>query len=304
MILRKILDETCHRMDRGIPCLIGDSQWGKTRYVSDWSKENGREMIRLLVQTKEPEAICGYDVKNPKTGDLQHALASWARKIKSSPKDKKFTLFVDELDKPREAALSSILTLMCDGIVEDYNIMERDVAIVAAMNVPRAPLPDPLVNRLLFIAYPSELEHMTSGLKKMRSIASEYLEMPKAAFPERKKNKGIIHRLESWMDCMDFWKDEAFRHTIITGLVPHKDIAYISTRLDPKAFVGIDGTMWAQEARPSDLRDMLINLLNADKDQQKRYDILKVLCDRANADPTSEFSQALATVAERMHEVQ
>lgn len=300
-VIEKILNETAGRVDRGIPCLISEPQWGKTYTVMKWARENDYNPIRLLCQTMEPEAIMGYDVKHPTTGELVWAAPSWLRPILKEPK-KKWLVFLDELDKAREAVLSTLLTLLCDKVVQNVTLPQT-VALVAAMNPARAPLPPALIERLLFIKYPLDGTDLGEGLKKLRSIAREYLEVPKCEFPKHVKNKGCVHRLENWADSSEFWTNDAFRHTIITGLVPIKDVAWWQNKLDPKAFMGVDLTAWAENAKPSDIKDSLIDILNNEKDQQKRYDVLKVLCDRANADPSGEVAQVLSKVAERMHEV-
>lgn len=305
MTLEKLMSETAGRKDRGIVTLIGPPQWGKTEFATRWSKNEGRTMVRLLAQTMEPEAICGYDVKHPKTGELHWMPPSWLRVILKEP-EKKWTLFIDELDKAREATLTALLTLLCDRMVQNQSLPDT-VAIVAAMNVPRAPLPPALVERLLFVPFPTgnDLENtILPAMDSLKSIAQEYLEVPKVAFPDRVKNAGAVFRLLSWSKCHDFWKDEMLRHTVITGLVPLKDVAWWVARLDPKAFVGVDLATWAENARPSDLMDSIVPLFNADKDQQHRYDALKKLCDRANADPSGEIAQVLAKIAEKMHEIE
>lgn len=299
-ILKTIFDETAGRKDRGIPCLIGPPQWGKTYSVMQWSEMNGRKVVRLLAQTMEPEAICGYDVRNAK-GELIWAPPSWLRIIFSDP-TQKWTLFLDELDKAREASQTALLTLLCDRMVQN-KMLPDTVAIVAAMNVPRSPLPPALVERLLFMQFPVQNTDLTEGITTLKSIAKEYLECPNVPFPERIKNKGIAIRLESWTKFNGFWEDENLRSTVVMGLVPIKDIPWWQSKLDPKAFHGVNLATWAEKARPSDVRDSLISLLNSEKDQQKRYDVLKVLCDRANADPTSEIAKVLSDLAERMHEV-
>ena len=301
-ILRKLLDETAGRKDRGIVTLIGPPQSGKTHSVLEWSKDNGREVVRLLAQTMEPEAICGYDVKHPQTGELVWAPPSWLRTILAQPK-KKWTLFIDELDKAREASQTALLTLLCDRMVQNMKLPDT-VAIVCAMNVPRAPMPPALVERLLFVTFPSKNDDLTKGFKTLKSLAKEYLEYPKIQVPDRVKNKGAVHRIESWTQCEGFWSDENFRHAVVVGLVPIKDVPWWTQKLDPKAFAGIDLTVWAENARPSDITNSLIDLLNSEKDQQKRFEVLKTLCDRANQDPSGEVAQVLSKVAERMAEVE
>lgn len=301
-IVEKIFDETAGRADRGIPCLIGPPQNGKTHSVLWWSEKNGYKVVRLLAQTMEPEAITGYDVKHPTLpGILVHANPDWFRIIMENPKQK-WVIFMDELDKAREASQTSVLTLLCDRMIQNKKLPDT-VAIFCAMNEPRSPLPPALVERLLFIPFPGKNDDLTKGLKVFRSIAKEYLETPKIQFPEKKKNKGTLHRLESWQNCPDFWADEDLRHTIVVGLVPVKDVAWMMGKLDPKAFMGLDLSNWATNARPSDIKNSLIDLLNSEKDQQKRYDVLKILSDRANADPSGEVAQVLSQVAERLHEV-
>jgi len=304
-IVETLLDETVGRADRGIVCFLGDPQWGKTTTVIKWSEKNDRQVIRLLAQTMEPETICGYDVKHPTTGKLVWQPANWGRIIQDAKKGQKFTLFIDEMDKAREANLTSLLTLLCDRMIQNWKLPD-DVTIVCAMNPAKAPLPPALVERLLFVQYPTQEDLDQTILPNMgilRSIAKEYLEVPKVVFPIKVKNAGTVFRMLSWTKCQEFWSNEDLRHTIVCGLVPTKDIPWWTTKLDPKAFMGVDMTSWAENARPSDIRDSLIDLLNSDRDQQKRYDVLKVLCERANADPSGEVTKVLAEVAERMHEV-
>jgi len=305
LILKKLLSETARRKDRGVVCSIGDPQWGKTYTHTEWAREENREVIRLLVQTKEPESIVGYDVKHPVTGKLQFELASMYRKIKEGPKSKLWHIFIDELDKPREASLSSILTLICDRMIEDYTLPDT-VSMSAAMNIPRAPLPEALVARLLFVPFPTTDDLTNQIIPSMgifQSVAREYLKVPKVSFPERKKNAGTIHKLLAWSKCDEFWTDEALRHTVITGLVPVEDIAWWTDKMNPKLFTGVDLTKWAELARPSDVLNSLIDVLNSDQNQQKRYDVMKVLCDRANEEPTGEMAKVLEKLADRMHEV-
>jgi hypothetical protein len=294
--LRTLINATIGRRDRGVPTLIGDPQFGKTRTIETWCQEHEHTMIRLLLQTMEPETVCGYDVKHPKTGELMHAAPSWLRPILAEPK-KKYMIFMDEFDKPREACLSAVLTMLCDRVVGPHRLPET-VSFACAMNVPRVSLPTALIERLLFIPFPPRDFDLTSGIKKLRTVAQDYLKLPPAMIPERKKNKGTMHKLESWAELREFWENEDLRHMVVAGLVPANDVAWMMQKLDPKAFVQFDVLSWADTARPADIKDMLVDVLNSIKEPEQRLKVLSTIADRANKDESGELRQVFLDLAD------
>lgn len=299
--IETLLDETADRLDRGIVTLIGPPQRGKTHTIHEWSRTRGRQVITILLQTWEPEAIFGYDVKHPKTGALQREMPSWLRRIMVEP-TQKWTLFFDELDKAREASQAAVLTLFCNGTIEHWRLPPT-VTLCAAMNEPKAPLPEALIERLLYVTFPDAetLAAKLGSFGMLRSLATEYLGVPNIRLPARQRNDGQIHKLESWANIPAFWTDDALRHVIVCGLVDAKDAPWLLEHLDPKRFALFDAVAWAKNVGPTDVTAMLVDVLNAHPDTEIRKGILSALADRANADPTGELMVALKETFKRLH---
>lgn len=309
-IIFKIFDETFGRYDRGIPVLIGESNWGKTWTVEDYIQKRGYGLTRLFLQSQEPETIQGYDIKETHPdghSELVEAPPGWLRHmwrcLKENP-DQKHILFVDEIDKAREQVLATTLSIFGSGVIKNWTLDKSRVGIIGAMNAPLTPMKPELMSRLLPITFPFAEDQLTRGLSRIRTIAAEYLGMPKEDWGtfDRKKNKGVAHRLESWFDVPEFWKSEGLRNVLIKGLIPHKDIPWWQTRLDPKAFLSMDLMNWIREAGPAEIKDMLLPVFEACQDENERFNAMGELCKRATADPTGEVAQAFISIAGKVHD--
>ena len=285
-ILSTLLDCCARDPLLGVPCLVGPTQVGKTYAVSAWAVGRGR-LVTVNPQTDLPEDIAGWPVR-----DGQRLLFTQPSLI---PPDlltrSDWVLYVDELDKAHRDTLSALLTLLNPGERRlRATHLPAGVPIVCAMNEPEAPLPEPLLARLLFIPYPLDVEDVLTRpeLGTIKRLAGEVWKMPEVSFPARPDTPGSLHRLARWTKERVFWESERLRQVVVRGLFSAKGAAIVLARLEES--VPEPSVEWVKRAKPQDLAEHLIQVLTA-AGIETRQEMVKAFSQRAADDPTGEVKR-------------
>lgn len=309
--LRIIVTEAVKNVRRGVPVLVGPTQWGKTKFYTDLYVSWGiapENIVMMNPQNDLPEDIGGWPRREgdylyfTQPANIPPRLIDPKNYDERGHPKVKWGIIVDELDKAREETLSAMLTF--------FNPDERrlrttripvTVPIVAAMNeLEGRMIPDPLLARLLFLPYPAHgMDLLTRGdLQRVEVVVKElFATLPTVKFPKRPKAPGSLHKLVEWIGTDIFWKDEAARKMIIRGLFSEQDAVVVAAKMQeqmPK--IGVD---WAQSVSPTDmLKDIITVLSSSTFDDNVK--ILHTLVERAKPenDPTGEMERLLVLLLE------
>lgn len=289
-----ILDKAISDPMRGVVALIGPTQQGKTYMVQNYLRDRGYELVMLNPQHDLPEDIGGWPMRegNQLSFTQPSAIPPHIFKQFNNP-EKKWALYIDELDKARDDTLSALLTLLNpDERRLRSTVIPKHVPIIVSLNE-RHTLPEPLVARLLFVAFPQE--DMTLDNRKdlapVSRFANEICPSPKVSFPARPDTPGSLHKLVRWMADREFWIDTGIRWTVVRGLFSEKGASIVMSRLaeaPPK-----HGKEWAQVCTPPEMLEHIIEILSA-SNYQEGVEVLTELANRANNDKTGEMEKALA----------
>lgn len=315
--LRHIITQALLDPNRGVPFLVGPTQWGKTKWVEDYytkpKKEGGywgieaKNIVRINPQNDLPEDMAGWPYRDA-ANYLRFTQPANFRPELVDPKnyDDKgnpimpWGIFVDELDKAQESVLSTLLTFINPDERRLRNTyISRKVPIICAMNEPEhRAMPEPLLARALFLRFPpagfrvATREH----LRPIESIAKDMFgDDPVVRFPERPRSPGSLHKLVYWTSVPEFWADEAYRVDVVGGLFGDKDRAIVQQKLMERA--PNPTKEWAEMARPQDVASHIIDVITA-ADYQTRIEILTVLSNKANNDATGELPRVIAALFE------
>jgi len=130
------------------PMFFATSGEGKSYTVSRIAKILNLEKITVLLQTMLEYDVIGlpylHKVKEKEKEEefvieTDYALSYFLRKIiRPTPKGGcvGYTVFFDEIDKPRPEVISTILTLLADYSVRDKNVCEYTIFMLAGQEVP------------------------------------------------------------------------------------------------------------------------------------------------------------------------
>lgn len=135
------------------PCLYAGSGFGKTTIVEmiandkDFLKEyssyfglnqTSAHVEKLLLQTYLPEEVMGVPKK---IANITYwTIPAWFDKLlKTSNENKVPILFLDELDKPRKDAISTVLTLLSSRELRGLKLPQHTIIICAMQNVDYTP---------------------------------------------------------------------------------------------------------------------------------------------------------------------
>jgi len=210
-------------------------------------------------------------------------------------------IIIDEVDKARDDVLSSLLTLLSWHERRlRWTEIPQSWYIAAAMNVPRRPLPDPLLARMMFLPYPAPGQDFTTrGELKTLAFAFEGLfDKLVPQFPERPTSPGNAHKFVAWTGDPEFWQDPAYMDLVGRGLWSEKDWMVIKGRLkDRPQFTADAAVEWAKTVNPDNLLTQIPDVLNAVSQGENKAkgiaDVLVALVERAEQDKTGELEGIL-----------
>jgi len=294
-LIFSLLDATREDPKRGVITLIGAPQMGKTYTVGEYNKARNMPGIIVNAQNTPEEELAGYPMRDEKKRSVFYsdppALTTMLDSMGidgASP----YTLFMDELDKPDRAKLNILLTLFNpDERRLRHFVMHKDILLCAAMNPPTAPLPEPLVARLLFVPYPVFNSEALSDLPStVQHIATATLSLEEVAFPARKVTKGAFFKLEKWFSFHLFWEEEQVRQAVVRGLFPEQSCPRILEMLADRPVVR-DPTEWVRVARPQALMAGFIKYASECEGVDAKTKFLEILVERAENDKTGEVSR-------------
>lgn len=321
-ILLEILREATVNPDRGVPTLIGPTQWGKTKtIIEDFMMAvlgiKREHVIMMNPQNDLPEDIGGWPVRD---GDWLHftqpanippfLIAAENYDKKTGDPIIPWGIFVDEMDKAREETLSAMLTFFNpDERRLRTTRVHRKVPIIGAMNEPENRIiPEPLLARLLFLPFPppgikiSDRPH----LRPVSHIAEEMFgALPAVRFPMRPRSPGSLHKLRNWLDTKIFWDSEQARQWIVRGLFNEADATVVLSRLRermPEPTVD-----WARTVTPVQMIEHIVDVLHSG-DYDACVKVLQALEERAKKenDATGEFERLMTVflmTPEALHSV-
>lgn len=305
-VLMEILREAVADPNRGVPVLIGPTQWGKTKFaidefLVDLLKIPRGNVVMMNPQNDLPEDLGGWPVRKD-----NHLLFTQPANIpphllecdrKTGMPLQKWGIFVDELDKAREETLSAFLTF--------FNPDERrlrtthihpSVPIIVGMNEPEnRVIPEPLLARLLFLPWPPPGIKVSGRphLRQLSHIAEEMFGTPPAVrLPARPRSPGSMHKLVYWLNSKIFWDSERARQWIIRGLFNEADATLVMARMRER--MPEPSAEWARAVTPDQMIEHLVDVLHAG-DYASSVKLLKELEERAmkENDPTGEFERLL-----------
>ena len=266
--------------------LCGPSQAGKTRIVNSWCERRGVTVLSIQAQMDQPEDIGGYPFRTGQVVNYTHPQI-----IPPAFMDREgdYVIFLDALDKAPEAVLSCLLTLLSERRIRQTKL--KPLAVVAACNPPKRPLPNPLMARLLWVPYPPRDYEVLQreSLSEVKHLLEDIYPPVEENVPELDIWYGAGHRLASWYQTPEFWKP-AVQRMVLYGSFPAQKAEAIAHRLEEHAIV--DGVAWARAADASQVRSSLVPVLMSST-IPVRNDIMRILQQKANQDRTGEVARAL-----------
>lgn len=291
--IKTILDLAWADPLRGVPVLVGPSQWGKTHFLRDWMGANGLRLVMANPQCDLPEDIAGWPYRTKGTLGFTQPPIIPAELLYENT----WGLFVDEIDKAREDTLSSLLSLFDPSERRlRRTILPEGVPLVGAMNVPRRPLPEPLVNRMLFLPWPPPGgvdEMFPRNVRFAATSALPPVAKLELSFPMRENAPGSYFKLSRWMSEKVFWEDEAVKQTVLHGLFPAATVPTILHTL--RAAPPLSYVDWAREATPKDVALSIYHMLHK-APIEERNEAMQILVEKAQKDETKEHLRVLAHV--------
>ncbi len=132
--LKKLLEFNISQRGRGSvlhPCLIARSGAGKSSTVEELLKEfKEYKLHTLLLQTMLEYEVIG--IPQAKDGIVEFSVASWIKKAVENPS----IIFIDEVDKPRQEVVSSILTLLSSFKINSWKLHPETIFVLAGQEAP------------------------------------------------------------------------------------------------------------------------------------------------------------------------
>lgn len=297
-LLFEIFDAVRAKPERGIPTLIGDTQRGKTFNVDLYAKHINRAKVTINPQWNPPEDWGGLPIRSGKGRDVVYsqppAIMS-ALRVQGLGLDDPFVLFFDEVDKGSRENLDGMLTAFStlERRVRD-TVFHPEVFIVAAMNPPQRPLPEPLLARMLMIPFPYDWNEYIQGLPKdVQAMVRKLYQPDQIKFPERPKSPGSLLTLRHWFDLPAFWENRALQQLVVRGLFPEQMVPGVIEEISTERPV-TDPVQWITRATPQAILKGLIPLLDKHTPEEM-FKILEAFMNRAKADPTSEIAKLYDT---------
>ena len=282
--------------DRGVPCLVGPTGWGKTRSLGMLLKAAGFDPVVICnPQVDLPEDIGGH----PRVGADGFLTFTQPSMIPKELVAKDgWALIVDELDKAREDNRSAMLSLFEERRIR-HTTLQPGVALVAAMNEPKRPLRPELLSRLLLLPYPGPDTRVLERDDLRRNgwlWDGLYDAPPVIRLPERERSPRAAHRLTPWVEDQEFWgtERETVRTLVVQGLCDTAMRDVVLSRFSQHR-VTVDPQDWAKTVTPRQMVETVIDVLTGIQPQQIK-DALDTLSKRVQADTSGEWIRAWEAV--------
>ncbi len=129
-MLKRLLEFNVTQREKGSilhPCLIARSGAGKSETADIISKQfKGHKLHTLLLQTMLEYEVVGIP-KIGKNDIVKFAIAEWIKEASDQP----YIIFIDEIDKPRQEVVSSILTLLSSFKINNWKLHPSTIFILA-----------------------------------------------------------------------------------------------------------------------------------------------------------------------------
>lgn len=244
-----------------VPALVGPSQTGKTLMVKRLAEELNMPLIIINPSLDLPEEIGGYP-RHTEGKQLSYIKPAWFP-------NKPSIIFVDELDKAKEETVVAFLTAFKESRVRDWSFPEG-TKLVVAMNPPKRPLPEALIERLMFLPFGDNWHWLTSSIKNFSWLKNVVDEIKDREFsvPEHEASPGAMDQLQKWFIKEEFWK-EPYQELIIKGWVPRSHYKLIQKAVNNAfirdyAILAEKPEMWAkflQEAREEEIFDAIPHVI-------------------------------------------
>lgn len=282
--------------DRGVPCLVGPTGWGKTRGLGMLLKEAGYDPIVIVnPQVDLPEDIGGHPRVGP-DGFLYFTQPSFIPKHLVERDG--WALIVDEMDKAREDNQSAMLSLFEERRIR-HTVLKPGVALVGAMNEPKRPLRPELLSRLLLLPYPGP---DTRVLERQDLARNKWLwdglydAPPATRLPERERSPRAAHRLTPWLEDTEFWgaEQETVRTLVVQGLCDTAMRDVVLSRFAQHR-VTVEPVEWAKACTPRQFVETVVDVLTGPTPEAMR-DALITIVERVKADKSGEWQRAYECV--------
>lgn len=298
-MLRLICKRCAAEPKRGVPTLIGPTQYGKTHFVYNLAREMDKTLVVINPQNDLPEDLAGWPMREGKVLRFTQPSAIPPEFLENGRTD--WMMFVDELDKARQETMSTMLTFFStDERRLRHTRIPDGVPIIAAMNEPNGhTLPDPLLARMLFLAYPPQGLRVWErpDLKPVENLARTLFgKVPDIAFPARPSAPGSLHKLVMWIPDTEFWTVHELRKIIVRGLFNEKDAAVVMTSLEEQPPMR-SAEEWATHVTPIAFAAQAFQVFS-NMNYEDGEKMLKILVDRTNADATKELERVFRVFAE------
>ena len=271
---------------RGTVILCGESQSGKTRLVNYWANLRGLDVLTVNAQLDSAEDVGGYPFR---TNSIVRYTNPQIIPQEYIDRRDDYVIFIDELDKTPEATLVCLLTLLSERRIRHTMVYPK--AIVCACNMPKRPLPAPLMARLLWVPYPpkgySVLER--ASLADVMGPLEDIYGPPEPQLPELELWFGSAHRLAAWYKHPQFWLPEV-QELVLHGSFPTAQADAILHKLQDCA--AVDGVLWAAESDAATVAASIIPVMLACV-PTVRNQMVNILHRRAVEDATGELKYAL-----------
>jgi len=248
-LVAQIVKATWQNPRLGVACLIGPPRGGKTHFLRELAAAEGRRTVWINPQCDAPEDVAGWPVRKGQTMTFTHPPNLPAEWLKATQAGEPGLVLVDEADKAQDAILSSLLTLLNpDERRLRWTYLAPSVGISVAMNEPMRTLPEPLVERLMYIPWPlpGSSPFNLPDLRSLSVVAAGCYHEPTIRFPQRKVTVGGLYLLKAWTQQPLFWAEEEIRCTVVRGLFPEAAAAAMLPRLQAKEMAIANPVEWAQ----------------------------------------------------------
>ena len=248
-LVAQIVKATWQNPRLGVACLIGPPRGGKTHFLRELAVAEGRRTVWINPQCDAPEDVAGWPVRKGQTMTFTHPPNLPADWLAATQAGEPGLVLVDEADKAQDAILSSLLTLLNpDERRLRWTYLAPSVGISVAMNEPIRTLPEPLVERLMYIPWPlpGTGPFDSSDLRSLSVVAAGCYHEPTIRFPQRKVTVGGLYLLKAWTQQPLFWAEEEIRCTVVRGLFPEAAAAAMLPRLQAKEMAIANPVEWAQ----------------------------------------------------------
>jgi len=213
------------------PALVGPPRWGKDHQVIQAAIEDGiaaDDIFVLYPQAHAEEEIAGIPILPP----LGVRECGWTYPTAipghffqgNGSEDRPRLLLLSELDKARPTQLSVFMRLFDSnptlGRTLGHYRLHPGVRLAVTMNEAETGLPDALLARLLWLAYPTQTD-LAEGVTDKEGgplVAVLFPVPPPVAIPQVPKSPNGVRLMRAWFNYEPFWSNEGVRLRVLAGM--------------------------------------------------------------------------------------